>query len=64
MARHDPQIPYDELPLLPPEREVETKNVLKQCLGATRALAELKGIGDLIPNQASVLHSTGRRRDD
>jgi Fic family protein len=57
MAPYDPRIPYDELPLLPPEREVETKNVLRQCLVATRALAELKGIGDLIPNQAILINA-------
>ena len=54
---YDPRIPYDELPPLPPEKEVETRNVLKQCLGATRALAELKGIGDLIQNQAILINA-------
>jgi Fic family protein len=30
---------------------------LKQCLAATRALAELKGIGDLIPNQSILINA-------
>lgn len=54
---YNPQMPYDELPLLPPDREIETKGVLKQCLAATRALAELKGIGDLIPNQSILINA-------
>jgi len=53
----DPLTPYDDLPPLPPAREMETRAVLKKCLSATRALAELKGAGDLIPNQAILINS-------
>lgn len=49
-------IPFDDLPLLPPAFDVETKAVLKQCLVATRALAELKGAGGLIPDQAILIN--------
>lgn len=49
--------PYNELPLLPPSEELETKPVLKRAIGATRALAELKGAGDLIPNQSMLIHA-------
>jgi len=38
--------------LLPPEAEVETKAVPRKAIAANKALAELKGAGDLIPNQA------------
>jgi Fic family protein len=47
--------PYNELPLLPPIVELETKRILKQVVASSRALAELKGVGDLIPNQAILL---------
>ena len=53
----DPQSPYDALPLLPPAQDVETRAVLKQCLCATRALAELKGSGGLIPDQAILINA-------
>lgn len=53
----DPRIPYDDLPLLPPAADVETKAVLKQCLAATRALAELKGAGGLIPDQTILINA-------
>ena len=53
----DPKQPFNDLPLLPPTVEVETKAVLKACIGANRALAELKGAGDLIPNQAMLINA-------
>ena len=53
----DPQIPYNDLPPLPPGAEVETKVVLKKAITAGRALAELKGLGATIPNQALLVNS-------
>ena len=44
--------PYNELPPLPPlppNQEVETRAVLKKCITARAALAELKQATDLIP---------------
>lgn len=49
--------PYNELPLLPPHKDVETKAVLKQCIASRAALAELKQAGELFPN-ASMLVNT------
>jgi len=49
--------PFDDLPALPPRVDVETKAVLKQALAATRALAELKGAGGLIPDQAILINA-------
>lgn len=49
--------PYDDLPMLPPAADVESKAVLKQCLAATRALAELKGAGGLIPDQSILINA-------
>lgn len=53
----DPKIPYNDLPPLPPKVEVETKTVLKQTITARSALAELKGLGATIPNQALLVDS-------
>ncbi len=52
-----PEDAYNDLPLLPPERELESKAVLKQCIAANRALAELKGAGDLIPNPTMLINA-------
>jgi Fic family protein len=51
--------PFNDLPLLPPTLELETKAVLKQALSASRALAELKVAGALIPNQSVLLSTLG-----
>ncbi len=49
--------PYNDLPPLPPPRDVETRRVLKVCVGARAALAELKVAGSLIPNQTMLINS-------
>jgi Fic family protein len=48
--------PYNNLPTLPPEQDVETKAVLKLCIEARAALAELKQAGELIPNQTILIN--------
>jgi len=52
-----PDKPFNDLPVLPPKVEVETKEVLKKTISAGRALAELKGLGETIPNQAILINS-------
>lgn len=49
--------PYNDLPLLPPSEDIETKAILKKVISAGRALAELKGLGETIPNQAILVNS-------
>jgi len=53
----DPEKPYNDLPLLPPKTDIETKATLKKAISAGRALAELKGLGETIPNQAILVSS-------
>lgn len=55
----DPNKPYNDLPLLPPPVEMESKVVLKKAIAANRALAELKGKGELIPNQGALIQAIG-----
>ena len=55
--RIDAHVPYNDLPLLPPEGELETKEVLKKAISAGRALAELKGLGETIPDQNILINS-------
>ncbi len=49
--------PYNELPLLPPGNDVITKKVLAKAIVANKALAELKGIAGIIPNQTIILNT-------
>ena len=51
----DKNKPYDDLPLLPPRRDVETKLILKKTIKANKALVELKSKGNIIPNQNILL---------
>lgn len=53
----DPARPYNDLPPLPPDAELETRAVLKKCVTARTALAELRLAGHLIPDQSVLVHA-------
>ena len=53
----DPRHPFNDLPDLPPAAETETKAILRRCIAARAALAELRISGQLIPNQAMLINS-------
>lgn len=57
VARWRADRPYNDLPRLPPAIELETKTVLKQCVTARSALAELKQAAALIPNPAMLINT-------
>lgn len=52
-----PELPYNELPKLPPAQDIETHVVLKACIEARSALAELKQAVRLIPNQNMLVNT-------
>lgn len=47
----------NELSILPLENDIETKRILKQLARTNRALAELKGISQTIPNQNILINA-------
>jgi Fic family protein len=53
----DRRKPFNDLPPLPPKADVETKAILKKAIAAGRALAELRGVGGIIPNQAMLVNT-------
>ena len=57
MSVWHPEAPYNKLPDLPPAADLETKLVLKQCILARAALAELKQAAGLIPNQSMLINT-------
>lgn len=57
MSRWRPDRPWNDLPKLPPKAELESKTVLKQCVTARVALAELKQAAALIPNPAMLINT-------
>lgn len=57
MTAWRPDQPYNNLPPLPPAADLETRTVLKQCIPARAALAELKQAAELIPNQGVLINA-------
>jgi Fic family protein len=58
MSDFDANSPYNDLPELPPPAEViETTDILKKCINARVALAELKQAAELIPNAAVLVNA-------
>ncbi len=53
----DPLRPHNDLPRLPPGADIETRAILKRCVGARTALAELRLAGQLIPDQDVLIHT-------
>ena len=53
----DKSKPFNQLPPLPPEKEIESKIILKKAASSHRYLAELKGIANTIPNQTILINS-------
>jgi Fic family protein len=54
----EPSVPYNDLPPLPPPLEsIETAPILKKCISARVALAELKQAAELIPNAAVLVNA-------
>jgi Fic family protein len=52
-----PEAPHNDLPLIPPPIDLETRPVLKRCVGARAALAELKQAASLLPNPAILINT-------
>lgn len=58
MTDFDPAKPYNDLPPLPPlVGQIETTRILKKCIDARVALAELKQAAELIPNAAVLVNA-------
>ena len=55
MGKFNQKIPYNDLPLLPPKADIETKNILRKTVSASRALAQLNGTLINLPNPTLFL---------
>ena len=54
----DSSTPYNNLPALPPPADrIETPAILKKCISARVALAELKQAAELIPNAGVLVNA-------
>jgi Fic family protein len=52
-----PDRAHNQLPTLPPGHDLESKAVLRACITARVALAELKQAAELIPNQTMLINT-------
>lgn len=55
MKKFDRNKPYNDLPLLPPDTDIETKAILRKTISAGRALAQLNGTLLNLPNPTLFL---------
>ena len=53
----DRNIPYNALPLLPPQGLALNPSITKLLIDARVAIAELKMAGQIIPNQSVLINS-------
>lgn len=53
----DRAAPYNDLPPLPPTALIENPVILKKAIRASRAMAELKGMAERMPNQTMLIDS-------
>lgn len=55
MSKFNKDKPYNDLPLLPPKADIETKSILRKTISAGRALAQLNGTLLNLPNPTLFL---------
>jgi len=55
MAKFNRKTPFNDLPLLPPKADIETKRILRKTISAGRALAQLNGTLKSLPNPTIFL---------
>lgn len=55
MSKFNRDKPYNDLPLLPPKTDIETKGILRKTISAGRALAQLNGTLLNLPNPTLFL---------
>ena len=56
-SRFNPDAPFQDLPRLPPAIDLETREILRSCIRARAALAELSASADLIPNPEILINT-------
>ena len=62
MEAFDRNIPYNQLPALPPATELyRDEEVLNKLMLASRRLAELKGLASTLPNQSIFVNTIALR---
>lgn len=53
----NPNIPYNDLPLLPLKRNFESKEILLKLINTRSAISEIKGLSEVLPNPAILINT-------
>lgn len=61
MSPFVPTRPYNDLPPLPPEHEIDSKPILNKCIAANRELGGLREAAKRIPNQDVLINTVPLR---
>ena len=56
-SEFDQNIPWNEIPLLPPPGEIESRDILKACISAMAALAKANALVKTLPNETVLVHT-------
>ncbi|MGE5357838.1 MAG: protein adenylyltransferase Fic [Bacteroidales bacterium] len=55
-AQYAPTVPFNTLPGLPPKAELDAKAILRACIPARAALAELSAAADVVPDPTILIN--------
>lgn len=54
---NNPELPWNDLPELPPAAEIESNDILKACISARAELAKVNALVETLPNKNILLHA-------
>ena len=57
MRQFDPNIPWNDLPELPPAADIESRDILKACISAMTELSKANALVKTLPNEAVLINT-------
>ena len=57
MPQFDPNIPWNDIPELPPATDLESRDILKACISAMTELSNAKALVKMLPNEAVLVNT-------
>ena len=57
MRQFDPNIPWNDLPELPPAADIESRAILKACISAMTELSKANALVKTLPNEAVLINT-------
>ena len=57
MAQFNPNIPWNDMPELPPDTDLESRNILKACISAMTELSNANALVKMLPNQEVLINT-------